>query len=63
MNAVLSIGIKEAAAALGLSHWTIRQYIREGKIRAVRIGKRILVEPTELERLLELGRIKGARNE
>lgn len=52
----LLIGVRQAADAVGLSHWTIRQYIRAGKIRAVRIGKRILVEPEELERLVNAGR-------
>ena len=52
----LCIGVKEAAAALGLSHWTLRQYIREGKLKAVRIGRRILIEPSELQRLVEQGR-------
>jgi excisionase family DNA binding protein len=56
MNQLL-IGVREAADAVGLSHWTIRQYIRRGVIRAVRIGRRVLVEPAELERLVEDGRI------
>lgn len=48
----LLIGIQEAAAAIGLSKWTVRQYIRDGKIKAVRIGRRVLVEPSELEHLI-----------
>jgi excisionase family DNA binding protein len=56
MNEIKTIGIKDAAAMLGLSHWTLRQYIREGRIRAVRIGRRVLIEPSELERLIEQGR-------
>ena len=54
----LLIGIRDAANALGLSHWTIRQYIREGKIRAVRIGRRVLVEPRELDNLISAGRVE-----
>ena len=52
----LVLGLKEAAEAVGLSHWTLRQYIRLGKLAAVRIGRRVLVEPAELERLVEAGR-------
>jgi excisionase family DNA binding protein len=52
----IAIGIKDAAKAVGLSHWTLRQYIRQGKIAAVRIGRRVLVEPGELQRLVERGR-------
>ena len=52
----LLIGIQEAAEALGLSPWTVRQYIRDGKIKAVRIGRRALVEPSELENLIAAAR-------
>jgi excisionase family DNA binding protein len=52
----LTIGLKEAAEAVGLSHWTLRQYIREGKVQAIKLGRRVLIEPGELERLIEQGR-------
>lgn len=52
MNEVLTIGVKEAANRLGISHWTIRQYIKQGKLQAVRIGRRLLLEPSVLERLV-----------
>ncbi|HLM99284.1 MAG TPA: helix-turn-helix domain-containing protein [Bryobacteraceae bacterium] len=52
----IAVGLKEAAASVGLSHWQLRKYIREGKLRAVRLGRRVLVEPQELERLIEAGR-------
>ena len=60
----LALGVKEAAEAVGLSHWTrtIRKFIREGKLRSVRLGKRVLVEPAELQALIEAGRIGGDRN-
>ena len=48
--------VKEAATALGLSPWTIRRYISDGKVRPVRIGRRVLVEPEECRRLVEAGR-------
>jgi len=56
MKHQLAIGLKEAAETVGLSHWTLRQYIREGKIAAIRLGRRVLIEPGELERLVEQGR-------
>jgi excisionase family DNA binding protein len=56
----LCIGVKEAAAALGISHWSIRKMIRQGRLRAVRIGRRVLIEPAELQRLIERGRIGKA---
>lgn len=54
---LLAIGIREAATALGLSHWTLRQWIRKGRLRAVRLGGRVLIEPSELEHLIAQGRV------
>jgi excisionase family DNA binding protein len=56
VNEPITIGLREAAELTGLSHWTLRQYIRTGKLKAVRIGRRVLIEPSELRRLVEEGR-------
>ncbi len=61
MRHQLALGLKEAAEAVGLSHWTLRQYIRQGKISAIRLGRRVLIEPSELEKLIEQGR--GGKDE
>jgi excisionase family DNA binding protein len=61
MQHQLALGLKDAADAVGLSHWTLRQYIREGKVQAIRLGRRVLIEPAELQRLVEQGR--GVKNE
>jgi excisionase family DNA binding protein len=53
--------VKEVGAALGLSPWTIRRYITDGKLRTVRLGRRVLVEPSECRRLVEEGREKLSR--
>lgn len=53
-----ALGVEEAAESLGLSRWTIRSYIRDGKIRPTRIGRRVLIEIAEIERLLQAGRAK-----
>jgi excisionase family DNA binding protein len=48
--------VKEAGTALCLSPWTVRRWISEGKLVAVRLGRRVLVEPSECRRLVEEGR-------
>jgi excisionase family DNA binding protein len=48
--------IEQAAETLGLSPWTIRRYVQDGKIRPVRIGRRVLIETSEIERVIEEGR-------
>lgn len=55
-EAKLLWNVKEAGTALGLSPWTIRRYITDGKIKTVRLGRRVLVEPSECLRLVEEGR-------
>jgi excisionase family DNA binding protein len=57
----LLLNVKEAGAALGISPWTIRRYIVEGKVGVVRIGRRVLVEPSECRRLIEEGRRTARR--
>jgi excisionase family DNA binding protein len=61
MKTQLLLGLKEAAEAVGLSHWTLRQYVREGKVKAIRLGRRVLIEPDELKRLVEQGRGKDGQ--
>jgi excisionase family DNA binding protein len=55
--------IEEAAGLLGISKWTVRSYIKGGTLGSVRLGRRILVEESELERLVansktERGQVK-----
>ena len=50
MIALLSVA--QAANILGISTWTIRAYLRNGKLFPVRIGRRVLLEEGELERFV-----------
>jgi excisionase family DNA binding protein len=52
----LALSITNAAHILSLSPWTLRRWIRLGRLKAVRLGRRVLVEPEELERLIASGR-------
>jgi excisionase family DNA binding protein len=54
MEPLLTIGM--AAELLGISPWTVRAYIRERKLMAVHIGRRVLIEPCELRRFVEQAR-------
>ncbi len=58
----LVVDVKEAAQMLSLSPWTIRRYITDGRIKAIRIGRRVLVEPQELVSLVATAREEGAAN-
>ncbi len=44
--------IPEAADALRVSHWAVRKWIREGKMRSSKAGKRRVIRETELQRFV-----------
>jgi excisionase family DNA binding protein len=50
MEALLDV--KSAAHLLSLSPWTVRKLISNGQIQPIRLGRRVLVEQAELERLI-----------
>ena len=48
----ITYSVKEAAAAVGVSEWMVREEIRVGRIDSVRFGARILIPRQALERLV-----------
>jgi excisionase family DNA binding protein len=46
--------VVEAAELLRISPWTVRSYIRDGKLKPVRLGRRVLLREEELERLVAM---------
>jgi excisionase family DNA binding protein len=57
------ISVEKAAEVLGISPMTVRLYVRKGKLNPVRIGRRVLLEPGELERFIAAARSEAKRNE
>ena len=47
----ITYSVKEAAAALGVSEWMVREEIRIGRTDSVRFRARILIPRQALERL------------
>ena len=52
---LLAYSKKEAAAATSLSVRGIDYLIEKGQLRAVKVGRRVLIPSKELERLVENG--------
>jgi excisionase family DNA binding protein len=46
------LNVEAAAEMLSISKWTVRAYIRSGKLRPVRLGRRVLLAEVELERFI-----------
>lgn len=51
-TARIAYTVKEAAAALGISEWTVREEISRGHIESFRMGARILIPRRSLENLV-----------
>jgi excisionase family DNA binding protein len=48
--------IAEAAKSLGgISHWTLRKHVASGRLRVVRIGRRVFLDAEEIERIRREG--------
>jgi len=53
------VNIKQAAYISGLGSSTIRLYIRNRQIPALKVGSRVLIKRTDLEAFLESNRIRA----
>jgi excisionase family DNA binding protein len=51
----MSVGLQEAGQLTGLSQHTFRKLVHKGKIKAARVGRRILIPVRELEKLTKPG--------
>jgi len=57
MDNMLAISVTEAAAALGISRSAAYQAAREGKLPTRKVGRRILVPVSALQRWLDTDKI------
>ena len=58
----ITVSIEKAAELLSLSKHTVRKYEREGRIRATRIGTRVLIPMAELNRIAAEGLRSNVNN-
>jgi excisionase family DNA binding protein len=56
------INVKEAAGLLGVSPFTVRAWLREGRLAHIRLGRRVVLDPADLTRFVDAGRVP-ARDE
>jgi phage antirepressor YoqD-like protein len=48
--------LEDAAKVLGrISSWTLRKHLRQGTVAAVRIGRRLFISQTEIQRIQTKG--------
>ena len=51
-DTICLLTLEETAAALRLSPHTVRSFVRRGKLYPVRIGRRLLFRPADIEKLI-----------
>ena len=59
MTEPLLMGVREAARSLGIGRDSAYALVREGRLPAIRIGRRILVPKAALERWVDEESSKG----
>lgn len=47
--------VSETSERLAVSSFTVRRLIKAGRVRAVRVGKRVLIPGSEIERIISSG--------
>jgi excisionase family DNA binding protein len=47
--------VSETSERLAVSSFTLRRLIKAGQVRAVRVGKRVLIPGSEIERIIASG--------
>lgn len=53
------LGVKDAAGILGISPWTLRKYVSRSVLPCIHLGRRVLIEPSAIEELIERNRRRG----
>jgi hypothetical protein len=48
--------IEDAARLLGRAHWTLRHDVAAGRLKCIRLGRRLMFEPAEIRRVIEAAR-------
>jgi excisionase family DNA binding protein len=54
----MAVSLQEAAKMLSVSIWTLKKLVKEKNLRSVRIGRRVVIQVSELERFLS-GKANG----
>jgi len=54
-RAAALLSVDKAEEIYGVSRWTFRRWAYSGKISSVKMGRRLLIPVSEIERLIETG--------
>jgi excisionase family DNA binding protein len=56
------VTVRDAAARLGVSEAAARRWIHRGRLRAVRVGRVLRIDPRDLDKIVERGSLDAAND-
>lgn len=59
----LSVDFETAEQMTGVSRFTLRKYVKTGRLKVVRVGRRVVVPVSELERMFAPGAVSTLKSE
>ena len=57
----LTVSFEEAEKATGVSRFTLRKFAKSGRLKVVRVGRRVVVPISELERMFSPGVVSSLK--
>jgi excisionase family DNA binding protein len=57
----LSVDYERAEELTGVSRFTLRKYARTGRLKVVRVGRRVVIPMSELERMFAPGAVSSLK--
>jgi excisionase family DNA binding protein len=58
----LSVDFEKAEEMTGISRFTLRKYVKTGRLRVVRVGRRVVVPVSELEKMFSPGAVSSLKS-
>ena len=49
------LSVNESAKRLGISPWTVRSYLSQGKLKRTKVGRRTMIRASQLDLLARAG--------
>jgi len=59
----LSVDFETAEQMTGVSRFTLRKYVKTGRLKVVRVGRRVVVPVSELERMFAPGTVSTLKSD
>jgi excisionase family DNA binding protein len=55
----LTVDFEKAEEMTGVSRFTLRKYVKTGRLKVVRVGRRVVVPVSELEKMFSTGAVSS----